>query len=162
MAEIISPNSEDKPRRIRGLHRRRVLFALSRSDLTVAQISRHKAVEYRGAHPTRWGLRGLDARLALGRLVLGLLLLLGRAEVKLLGGRRLHLLGLLGLLLAAAGQREAEDELVLGVVVPVLLLLFTSAAARAGGALCGCSLGSVRAALVLLLFLRPGAGCRRS
>ncbi|MAV95189.1 MAG: hypothetical protein CMA31_05835 [Euryarchaeota archaeon] len=40
MAEIISPNSEDKPRRIRGLHRRRVLFALSRSDLTVAQISR--------------------------------------------------------------------------------------------------------------------------
>ena len=58
--------------------------------------------------------------------------------------------------------RGALGELALGVVVPVLLLLFTSAAARAGGALCGCSLGSVRAALVLLLFLRPGAGCRRS
>ena len=40
MAEIKSLNSGDKPRRIRGLHRRRVLFALSRSDLTVAQISR--------------------------------------------------------------------------------------------------------------------------
>ena len=40
MAEVISLNSGDKPRRIRGLHRRRVLFALSRSDLTVAQISR--------------------------------------------------------------------------------------------------------------------------
>ncbi len=40
MVEIVSPNSEVKPRRIRGLHRRRVLFALSHSDLTVAQISR--------------------------------------------------------------------------------------------------------------------------
>lgn len=39
MAESSSPNSEFKPRRIRGLHRRRVLFALSHSDLTVAQIS---------------------------------------------------------------------------------------------------------------------------
>ena len=44
MAEIISPNSGVKPRRIRGLHRRRVLFALSRSDLTVAQISRQTSL----------------------------------------------------------------------------------------------------------------------
>ena len=44
MAETMSPNSEVKPRRIRGLHRRRVLFALSRSDLTVAQISRQTSL----------------------------------------------------------------------------------------------------------------------
>lgn len=40
MVETVPSNSEAKPRRIRGLHRRRVLSALFRSDLTVAQISR--------------------------------------------------------------------------------------------------------------------------
>ncbi len=44
MVETISSDSEIKPRRIRGLHRRRVLFALSRSDLTVAQISRQTSL----------------------------------------------------------------------------------------------------------------------
>ena len=40
MVEGTPQNAEIKPKRIRGLHRRRVLFALSRSDLTVAEISR--------------------------------------------------------------------------------------------------------------------------
>ena len=50
--------------------------------------------------------------------------------------------------------RGALCELVLGVVVPVLLLLFTSAAARAGGALswlltglCACRAGAVAVAV---------------
>ena len=55
--------------------------------------------------------------------------------------------------------RGALCELVLGVVVPVLLLLFTSAAARAGGALSRLFTWALfLAALVLLLLLRPGAG----
>ena len=40
MDNTAKPTPRKLPRRIRGLHRRRVLFALSRSDLTVSEISR--------------------------------------------------------------------------------------------------------------------------